>query len=206
MYLQKTFFLFLTLLTRFDAIWALASLISFLHAQTVSMYSVLQSFVFFLFVFEFCQEQLVHPRRPSNIFACFLLIEIGCFWVWRWWPLNINQLSWATVPSRALSYGTLPSKTLKRPKSALLKFGIVILLFTLFPLLRILNSIICLQPSQPQGAPPCQCAWGSTEQLSSLTSLSLESGCCCLCTRGLHMPCSVVLPADIGVFEVSHVY
>jgi len=39
--------------------------------------------------------------------------------------LNINQLSLATLPSRALSHGTLPIKSLKRPKSALLKSRVV---------------------------------------------------------------------------------
>jgi len=75
--------------------------------------------------------------------------------------LSINQLSCTPVPSRALSHGTLLSRSLKRPKSALLKHRVVSLLCTLLAALRILNST-------------------------------------------MFMPCSVVLPTDIGVVEVPN--
>ena len=53
--------------------------------------------------------------------------------------MNINKLSWAPLPSRALSHGTLPSRSLKRPKSALLKSRVVSLLCALLAALRILE-------------------------------------------------------------------
>ena len=65
--------------------------------------------------------------------------------------MNINQLSWAPFSSRALSHGTLPSRFLKRPKSALLKSRAVSLLVILLPAPRILNSTISwsLKPRLP---------------------------------------------------------
>lgn len=41
--------------------------------------------------------------------------------VWRRWFLNINQLSWALLPSKALSHSALSSRSLKRPKPVLWK-------------------------------------------------------------------------------------
>ncbi|KAK1200477.1 FSTL5 protein, partial [Pygoscelis papua] len=64
---------------------------------------------------------------------------------------KVVQLSWAPLPSRALSHGTLPSRSLKRPESALLKARVVSLLCALLGALRILNSTISrsLQPRLP---------------------------------------------------------
>ena len=45
-----------------------------------------------------------------------LFVGMVFLWVWRRWPLNINQFSWALLPSRALSHRTLPSRSTKRPK------------------------------------------------------------------------------------------
>lgn len=56
--------------------------------------------------------------------------------------LNTNRLSWAFLPSRALSHCTLPRISLKMAKSVLLKFRIVSLLCDLLAALRILNSTI----------------------------------------------------------------
>ena len=56
--------------------------------------------------------------------------------------MNTIQLSWATLLSRALSHWTLPSRHLKRPKSAILKCGAVSFLFTLSLSLRIQNSTV----------------------------------------------------------------
>lgn len=42
--------------------------------------------------------------------------------------MNTNQLSWALLPSRALSHTTVPSRSLKKPNSALLKARVVVLL------------------------------------------------------------------------------
>jgi len=65
--------------------------------------------------------------------------------------LDINQLAWAHLPSRASSHGTLPSRSLNRPKSTLLKSRVVSFLCTPLAALRILNSTIAwpLQPRLP---------------------------------------------------------
>lgn len=65
--------------------------------------------------------------------------------------MNINHFSRIPLPSRALSRGTLPSRSLKRPKPALLKSREVSLLCTLLFALRILHFIISglLQPRLP---------------------------------------------------------
>lgn len=49
-------------------------------------------------------------------------------WASRRWSWNINQLPWAPLLSRILSQNILPSKFLKRPKSALQNYRFVILL------------------------------------------------------------------------------
>lgn len=49
----------------------------------------------------------------AEILPDLLLIGIDCSWAWRRWCLNINQLSWATLSSRALFYGTVPFKKAK---------------------------------------------------------------------------------------------
>jgi len=69
--------------------------------------------------------------------------------------LNINQLSWDLLPFRDLSHGTLPSRSLVRPKSVLLKSRAVSLLCVLLAALRILNSTISwsLQPRLPLSFP-----------------------------------------------------
>ena len=56
--------------------------------------------------------------------------------------MNINQHYWATLLSRALCHGTLPSRSLRRPKYALLKSKVGSLLYTLLAVLRTLNSTI----------------------------------------------------------------
>lgn len=47
--------------------------------------------------------------------------------------MNINHLSWAPLPFRALFHRTLLNRCLKRPKSTLLKSRVVGLLFPLLP-------------------------------------------------------------------------
>ena len=67
---------------------------------------------------------------------------MDCSWAWKRWSSNINHLSWASLPSRPLSHESLPSRSLRRAKSALLKSSVVSLLFPPFLPLRILNSTI----------------------------------------------------------------
>lgn len=65
-------------------------------------------------------------------------------WAWIMRFLNISKLSWASVVSRAVFQGILPSRSLKSLKSPFLKDRVVVLLFALLPPLRILNSTISL--------------------------------------------------------------
>ena len=84
-------------------------------------------------------------------FLDFLLRGMQRSWAWRKWCLNSDQHSWNPLPSRALTHGIPPSSSLKRPKSALLRSKVLILLIALLPPRRILNSTIsqALQPSLP---------------------------------------------------------
>ena len=65
-------------------------------------------------------------------------------WVWKKGCLNINQLSWAPLPSNTLTHQISPIRSLKRSKSALWKFRVVILLIASFLPCKILNSSITL--------------------------------------------------------------
>ena len=128
--------------------------------------------------------------------------------------MNINQISWAPLPSRALSHGILPSRSLRSPKSALLKTRVASLLRTLLAALGILNSILwSLQPRMPL-----------TFTFSTIRFLVGEnkvqhrtSPCGLLChlegevvikafqePTGLLVPCRVVPPTDVGVVQVPH--
>lgn len=55
----------------------------------------------------------------------FLFTGLNHCWVWRKWSLNTNQLYGATLLSTALSHGTLISRSLKMPRSALTKARVV---------------------------------------------------------------------------------
>lgn len=102
-----------------------------------------------LFVFEFGLEVLVHPNQPPGIFVWHGICWNRKPWAWAWrrWSLNMNQLYWAPLASRALSDMTLLSRSLKTRKSVLLKSRIVSLLFILLPQeLRFLNSNIFWPP------------------------------------------------------------
>lgn len=63
-----------------------------------------------------------------------------------------SQLSWIPLLSMAIIHGNLPSRSLKRLKSALLKSRVVVLLFALLPPFKILNSTI-LWSRQPRLPP-----------------------------------------------------
>lgn len=136
-----------------------------LHAQTVLYSSWITTFlllppVWFPFTFEFCLDLLVRSCRTS--INCFCLIS--CAWVWsisleEMIPEN-NQLSWTPFPSRIVSHGISPSRSLKRPKPSLLKSRIVILhcvilLYTLIFLLWKQNTLekmdLMLVPGQVYG-------------------------------------------------------
>lgn len=69
--------------------------------------------------------------------------------------MNVNQLSWVPLSSKALSSVTLLSRYLKDLKSALQKSRTVILFFVLLHPLTILNSTILwsLQPRLPLAFP-----------------------------------------------------
>lgn len=56
--------------------------------------------------------------------------------------MKINQFCWMHLLCRAVSHGILPSSSLSRPKSALLKSRSVTMSSVLLPLLTILNSTI----------------------------------------------------------------
>ena len=87
MYVKKHFFLPLTRPIRFNSSWALAFLTVCLHARACSIFLpsylfLLSSFLYFLFMFEFFQEKLVHPSRLPGIFSQLLacwgaLLEVG---------------------------------------------------------------------------------------------------------------------------------
>lgn len=76
------------------------------------------------------QVLCIPPKLPflvstlSRLAFCVCLFFVGmhCSWAWRRSSLNINQLPWAPLTSKALSHGTLSSRSLKRSKSALLRF------------------------------------------------------------------------------------
>lgn len=65
--------------------------------------------------------------------------------------MNTNQLSWASLPARALFHSILPSRSLQRPKSALPKSRVASLPCCLLTALGILNCTTSwsLQPRLP---------------------------------------------------------
>lgn len=88
--------------------------------------------------------------------------------------LKINQLSWASLLSRAVSKGKV-----KRPRSALLKFRFVILLLILVIPLRILNFTITwlLQTRLPCPLRLNHLSLQSIKSKSTLIFNSLENTC-----------------------------
>lgn len=66
----------------------------------------------------------VCPGAPCSFmqaFWCFCLTSSLLVCIWMEESLNIIQLSCPHLPSSALFHGALPSRSLKRPKSAFLK-------------------------------------------------------------------------------------
>lgn len=118
--------------------------------------------VCFLFVFEFGQEQLVHPCRAPENFIYF------CIW-WHGTLFNLRQSfnmkhSLGPPSLQDLISWDFFEQTLKMLKSVLTKSVIVGLLFTLLSPPRFLNcSQGCLWLSDAQQAPHFQCLWGLWE-------------------------------------------
>ncbi|CAM9626289.1 unnamed protein product [Bubo scandiacus] len=109
-----------------------------------------------------------------------------------------------TQNSRALSHVTLPNRSLKRPKSALLKYRVGSLLCALLSALRILNSTISwsLQPSLFLNSlnftfltGPCWLLYHLEKEFNINTFQE---------PPGLLMPCCVVPPTYIRMVEVPH--
>lgn len=102
---------FLALLTLASACWDSASIF-----LTDSL-SLLPPSVYFLSVFQFCQELPVHPFKPPGIFAWLPACWDGLFLLELGWHDSWNrQVSQISCISRALSHGTISSRSLKRSK------------------------------------------------------------------------------------------
>lgn len=95
--------------------------------------------VCFLFVFWLSLELHIH-LLPCVLDILHAVMDYS--WALRKLCLMINQFSWAPLSSGAVSEGILPSRSWNRPKSALGKSRVVILLFVLLIPLRILNSTV----------------------------------------------------------------
>ncbi|GAB0203293.1 mitochondrial enolase superfamily member 1 [Grus japonensis] len=74
--------------------------------------------------------------------AVFWHIGTACFCAFKISFLKNAQPSWTTLPFRTASQGTLSTRPLNRPKSALYKSKVAVLLTPLLTSLRIKNSII----------------------------------------------------------------
>jgi len=65
----------------------------------------------FLLPFEFLHGFLAHLCMFPATFAWFLTLKVRWSLAWRKWCLTVNQLSWRTLLSNALSHGILPVGT-----------------------------------------------------------------------------------------------
>lgn len=125
--------------------------------------------------------------------------------------MNINLFSWAPLSSRALCHRLVSRRSLKKPKSALLKSRVVNLFFTLFYALRLLNSTNSwsLQPKLPLtftfSTSSSLLMKYEVEHLSSLTLLSLGGGIYHQCAPGTPwIFYALLFCPDIWVFEATH--
>lgn len=89
------------------------------HLPLLSSSEVFHNF-FFLFCF---------------VRSILFITRIDYYWTWTRRLLTIKQPSWSHSLPKPLSCRTVPSRSLKRPKSALLKT--VIFIFSQFPFLRV---------------------------------------------------------------------
>ena len=146
-FLWKTSLLLFTSFVRFNSRWALAFLIhpcmlrQCLHIPPSSP-ALLLPLVCFIFMFKFSQELLVHPWRPPDTFAWLPAHWLSHSWAWRTWLLKTNQIYQYILFSGTVSHMSLPSRSLNRPKSVLLKSRVAIQQFALLPPLRTLNFTI----------------------------------------------------------------
>lgn len=86
---------------------------------------------------------------------------MDCSCALRRLSLKIKQLSWVSLPSRADSQEILPTSSLNKPKSTLLKSQVIIALLAFPSFLRFLNHHpMILQPSHPQTFLPYSWAAG----------------------------------------------
>lgn len=99
-------------------------------------------FIYSLFMSEFCQEHLIHPCSPPNIFcltSCLLrqiVLELAGL------ENPPFRKGGGHLPNKALSNRIIQSRALKRTMPALMKSRAVTLIFVLLFCLRILNSTI----------------------------------------------------------------
>ena len=123
-------------------------------------FSLLPPHAHFLFMIDFCHELLVPPCLPPATFAFVPpLAGVDHSWNWRRQSLKIHYLSQTALLSRTASHGSLASRFLNRPKSALLKSSLVDTAICFIPLLsgsqtpppsRGHCSQGCPQPLHPQ--------------------------------------------------------
>lgn len=123
----------------------------------------------------FCGSVILYSSCTTWLFFHLLYVSFSCLQLIRnslfthappvtmaWFPaywnrpflsleemFETNKFLWVLSLSRVVSHGILASRTLNRSKFTLLKSKVKILLFTLIPPLRILNSTVSgqLQPT-----------------------------------------------------------
>lgn len=96
---------------------------------TIQFYQVGQAQLSLFLCFILATSYLFICTGLLIVLSDFLFVGMEISWTLRKWFLNINQLSWAHLPSRNLFHRTLLSRFLRRSISALLKSRVVILFF-----------------------------------------------------------------------------
>lgn len=106
--------------------------------------------------------------------------------------MRINQLSWTSLLCRVVSHGIIPSRSLTQHQSFLLKSRVVILVFALFPPLKLLNSTVIVSAANiaPSLHIPSQPFLVCKNDMSKAPPIIGFSINCCQCT-----------PADIAVVQ-----
>lgn len=121
--------------------------------------------VHFLFMLDFCKEQLIHPSMQVSDRLCLIYCMLG----WASLEFGGGDDPWISASSPGLLFSPRLSSMgliqagLTRPKSAFLKFRVVVLLFAFSCPLRILNSSIS-RSLQPRMFP----AFTSTTNLTNM--------------------------------------
>lgn len=88
-----------------------------IHSWLLVLSSTLCKFLFFCL--SLTRISLFFHAHLLEFSPDFLFVGMHFSWAWRKRSLNINLLPWASLPSRAFSCSTLPSRSLKRPVSVL---------------------------------------------------------------------------------------